>query len=261
MSHLHFPDGVLPWWLIACGWVVTGALLLLVSRQLSEEEQRRRLPLLGVMAAFMLVGMSTEIVPVAYHVNLTVLAGIVLGPGLGLLAAFVVNLILAFFGHGGLTVVGLNTLIIGAECALGSYLFRWLFWGLLRNNRWVGLSAGVVTVVTLLISTTLLVSVVGASRVDWASAREMGALDTATFAFVDPFHEGIVASRLLAPEVHQEGEKAGLSLGFADFVKAVVILGAFGWALEALVTGIIVSLLWRLRPGLVATHRAQVSLY
>ena len=74
----------------------------------------------------MLVGMSTEFVPIAYHINLTVLAGIIVGPAMGFLAAFIVDLILALFGHGGITVVGLNTLIVGAECALGSLIFRGL---------------------------------------------------------------------------------------------------------------------------------------
>ena len=90
---------------------------------MSGPEARRKIPLLGVVAALMLVGMSTEFVPIAYHVNLSVLAGIIVGPAMGFLAAFIVDLILALFGHGGITVVGLNTLIIGAECALGYLSF------------------------------------------------------------------------------------------------------------------------------------------
>src|SRR5688500_3732643 len=74
----------------------------------------RRVPRLGVMSALLLVGMSTETVPIAYHINLSVLAGIVLGPAYGALAALIVNVFLALFGHGGITVVGLNTLAVAA---------------------------------------------------------------------------------------------------------------------------------------------------
>ena len=123
MSHIHIPDGVLPLWLVAAGWVMTLALLFLIARRLSGPEGRRKIPLLGVMAALMLVGMSTEFVPIAYHVNLSVLAGIIVGPAMGFLAAFIVDLILALFGHGGITVVGLNSSSSGpsARWAMSSF--------------------------------------------------------------------------------------------------------------------------------------------
>ena len=60
-----------------------GALLFLVARRLSGPDMSRKIPLLGVVAALMLVGMSTEFVPIAYHVNLAVLAGIIVGPAMG----------------------------------------------------------------------------------------------------------------------------------------------------------------------------------
>ena len=76
-----------------------------------------------MMAAVMVLGASVEIVPIAYHVNLTVFSGILLGPSLIFLATFVVNVILALFGHGGITVIGLNTLTLSIEGILGYYFF------------------------------------------------------------------------------------------------------------------------------------------
>jgi hypothetical protein len=67
-------------------------------------------PLLGIVAALMIVGMSAEIVPIAYHVNLSVIGGILLGPALSAIAAFIVVIVLAMLGHGGVTVIGLNAL-------------------------------------------------------------------------------------------------------------------------------------------------------
>jgi len=65
MSHIHLPDGVLPIWLWISGYIVAiivGAILL---RFIKKEELTRRLPLLGMMAAAMVLGASVEIIPIA----------------------------------------------------------------------------------------------------------------------------------------------------------------------------------------------------
>ena len=82
MSHIHLPDGVLPIWLWVSGFI--GAILVgvILFRLHKQEDLSRRLPLLGMMAAVMVLGASVEIVPIAYHVNLTVVSGILLGPSL-----------------------------------------------------------------------------------------------------------------------------------------------------------------------------------
>src|SRR4030067_2850474 len=101
MSHIHLPDGVLPIWLWVAGFigaVLVGVILLKLHK---KEDLSRRLPLLGMMAAVMVLGASGGVVPIAYHVNLTVISGILLGPSLVFLATFVVDVILALFGHGG----------------------------------------------------------------------------------------------------------------------------------------------------------------
>ncbi len=100
MTHIHIPDGVLPVWLWAGGWVLALALVTAVGYATREREPARRVPLLGVVSALVLVAMSLEIVPIAYHVNLTIVAGVLLGPALGIVCAFVVSVILALLGHG-----------------------------------------------------------------------------------------------------------------------------------------------------------------
>ena len=132
MSHIHLPDGVLPVWLWVSGFIVAILVGAILFRFIKKEELTRRLPLLGMMAAAMVLGASVEIIPIAYHVNLTVISGILLGPSLIFLATFVVNVILALFGHGGITVIGLNTLILSVEGILGYFLFR-LFWRVLKR--------------------------------------------------------------------------------------------------------------------------------
>jgi cobalt/nickel transport system permease protein len=258
MSHIHIPDGILPLWLVAAGWALTLALLYLSARRLSGPEARRKIPLLGVMAAVMLVGMSTEFVPIAYHVNLTVLAGIIVGPAMGFLAAFIVDLILALFGHGGITVVGLNTLIIGAECALGYYIFRALL-GILKTRKSVVIPAGASVIITLFISTMLLIGIVALSNIDPGKARDTGSLNAATLSFRNPFAAGVLSNRVVSPEKEAIGNfylrDSGVDLG--RFTAAVLLLGSIGWLLEAMITAIIVQFIYRVRRDLVIPVEAR----
>jgi cobalt/nickel transport system permease protein len=245
MSHIHIPDGVLPLWLVAAGWIAALALLWLASRRARASDVRRKVPLLGVVAALVLVSMSTEIVPIAYHVNLTVVAGVLLGPWLGAIAAFIVVVMLALLGHGGVTVIGLNALMIAVEMALGWGLFRLLVRLLGRARvRW---AAGIATVLTLAVTTTLLVGLVAVGGGGAATGRETGALDPNSLTFADPFGGGVIAVNTLRGA---EPEPAA-PLSLERFALVVYTLGPIGWVLEALVTAGVLGYAARVRPQLV----------
>lgn len=259
MSHIHIPDGVLPWWLWVPAWLLTLAGLAIASKLATGGESRRAVPLAGAVSALVLVAMSSEIVPIAYHINLTVIAGVLLGPWLGFVSAFVVVLVLALLGHGGVTVAGVNTLVIGAEMALG--------WLLVRNGarlfgpRHVRLVAGTGTVITLALTTTMLVGVVALSGVG-ATTRETGALDPETLTFRSPFSDGVFSIGLLRGG---EGEAPARDRGLSvrRFATVVYTLGPLGWLLEAFVTAGILGYVARVRPSLVfgeayaEEHRAR----
>ena len=245
MSHLHLPDGVLPLWLIGCGWLVAAIMMALALRALRHRERLQLVPRVGVMAALVLAVMSTEIVPIAYHMNLTVLAGIVLGPAAGVLAAAAVVTILALFGHGGVTVVGINTVIIATEIGLGSILYRALL-RVLRQRP--GLAAGCATAATLAVTTTLMIGVVALARISPAHARDLGSLDPATLSFSNPFGHGLVANRIVTPETGASGPAQGLSL--TRFAVAVYALASIGWTIESVLTGTVVSFISRVRADL-----------
>ena len=254
MSHIHIPDGVLPLWLVIAGWLAAGALVALAVRRASTDETRRRVPLVGAIAALMLVGMSSEIIPIAYHVNLTVLAGILLGPWLSIITALVVDVMLALIGHGGVTVVGLNTLVISAEMIAGWALFRALSSAF--PPRRVGLAAGAATVVALALSTTLLVVIVALGGSP-AASRESGALDPSTLSFSNPFREGVLTNAIVSGQAEPSATQ---QLSVARFAATVYLLGSIGWVLEGIITGLIIGFIARVRPGLVlsgALHEPQ----
>jgi cobalt/nickel transport system permease protein len=248
MSHIHIPDGVLPAWLVAAGWIGALALVWYASRRARASDVRRKVPLLGVVAALVLVSMSTEIVPIAYHVNLTVVAGVLLGPWLGAIAAFIVVVFLALLGHGGVTVIGLNTLMIAVEMALGWGLFRLLTRALGRPRvRW---AAALATVLTLAVTTTLLVGLVALGGGGAATGRETGALDPASLTFANPFGGGIVSVNTLRG-AEPATPAAAAPLSVARFAAVVYTLGPIGWLLEALVTATVLGYVARVRPQLV----------
>lgn len=220
MTHMHIPDGIFPFWLWGSGFIVMALALALSLYRLRGMEQRRNIPLLGALAAAMLVAMSLEVLPIAYHLNLSIATGILLGPSLGLLAAFIVNLMLAFLGHGGITVIGLNTLLLGTEAVLGHGFFY-----LLPKRLPIFWRAFLATVLALFIASLLLIGIVGVSHVDIA-------------AFTGPHgHEG-------------PREKAAASL--MTFAVVVLTLGAIGWIIEGAVTGAVIRFLARVKPDLLA---------
>lgn len=239
MSHMHIPDGVLPMWLVSAGWIASSAILYFCIRKAKKVKLEQKLPLIGIVSALMIVGMTLEIVPIAYHVNLSVISGIVLGPSLAFIAVFIVDLIIAMFGHGGITVVGLNTLVVGTEALLGFYLFR-VFLGALNNSRLSpGLFSATATVFSLVISTSLMTCMVYISQ---ASPERLLLKDSQSSGEK-------ISSQELA-RWHEKNPTQNKKIDIERFTKTVFFLGIFGWTLEALITGFVIGYVFRVRPDL-----------
>lgn len=229
MSHLHIPDGLLPVWLWLSGMALAAVMLLVALAMLKSVDLRRKVPLLGMMSAMMLVGMNIEIAP--YHVNLSVVTGIILGPWMAVIAAFIVNVLMAMVGHGGVTVLGINSVVIASEGVAGYLLFH-----LFRKFMPPGAAAGISTVLALFTSTCLMVIVVFLANVDF-SASNVGelreAMESPTF--------GSVANAVGMDE----------GFNFRLFAIAAFGLGFFGWLIEAFITFVAVRFIAKVKPELV----------
>jgi cobalt/nickel transport system permease protein len=234
MSHIHLPDGVLPVWLWASCFVVVILIWTILLRSMKKADVTRRLPLLGMMAAVMVLGASFEIVPIAYHVNLTVISGILLGPSLIFLATFVVNTILALFGHGGITVIGLNTLILSIEGVLGYFLFH-LFWKVLKR---LTLAVFLATFIALLFSTFAMIGVVSLGTSHYEELIHHDGKGIFEFHFSKE------------KEDHHPGEVDEEKVNLRRFIAIVLPLGLIGWVLEGVITTLICRYIYRLRPDL-----------
>jgi cobalt/nickel transport system permease protein len=234
MSHIHLPDGILPTWLWVSGFVLAILIWAILSRMTRKETVARRLPLLGMMAAAMVLGAAVEIIPIAYHVNLTVISGILLGPSLIFLATFVVNVLLALFGHGGITVIGLNTLILSLEGVLGYFLFH-LFWKIFKK---LTLATFLATFLALALSTLSMIGVValGTTHYEELMRPERG--------------EGILGFELSKRDHEHPGEGSSQPVNLKRFILIVLPLGFVGWQLEAVITTLMIRYIHRLRPDL-----------
>lgn len=275
MSHIHIPDGVLPFGVWLTCYLFTALIVLMAIRKIEREDVRKKVPFLGVVSALMLITMSVPVGALPFHINLTVLTGILAGPWLGFLALFIVNLLLAFVGHGGITVVGVNTLILGVELFLGWGIFR-----LLRKRVHDLPAIGMATVIALLISTVMMVAVVGISQAGWEYAlphsHEQGEHPADGVDHDQPMEAKAIQDAsgteesTLAPledstdERDEEsgdettGQKEGLGqmLSEVSFLSvsgltAIALILLIGIALEVLVTVFMVRFLQRVRPDLI----------
>ena len=223
MTHMHIPDGILPVWLWVSGFLAMAAVLAFCLYRLRGMDRKKKIPLLGVLSAVMLVAMSLEILPIVYHLNLSVAAGILLGPSLGFIAAFIVNSMLALLGHGGITVMGLNTLLLGAEAMLGHTLFYFLpdrlstFW-----------RAAIATLLTLFLVSLCLIGIAAISHAD-----------------SDQF-------------LHHHDRKGGdhgqeaAPAAVSTFATMVLSLGLIGWIIEAAITGAVIRFISQVKPDLLS---------
>ena len=244
MTHLHIPDGVIPVPWLVLGFLLSTALLVMSIYQTRTEDLPRKVPRIGVISALMLLTMSIPLGIIPYHLNLTVLAGIILGPWLGFITVFLVNLILGLVGHGGITVVGLNSLIIGSEVFWGYYLFRKL-----KTYLKPPLAVGATTLLTLFISSFLMIGVVGLTQVNPGEFLHHHGHEQALLSGEHQEEQGAVHE-------HEDHEAVISLTKFAALVLPLALLGA---VIEALVTSLVVGYFLKVKPDIIETEYLKKS--
>lgn len=215
MSHIHIPDGILPVWLWVFGLLIVGIYLIFVSVYLKKNRMNKKIILVGMCSAFMMVAMSIEIVPISYHVNLSALTGIILGPVLSPLAVLITSIFLALMGHGGITVVGLNTIAVSLEAVFASLMFNFI-----KNklNKPVFVSVFVATFIALVISAfvSIAITYIGTGN----------------------------------PIFNEENPAAHVSFDIRKFASVALLFGLIGWTIESSLTGFIVKYISKVKPDI-----------
>ncbi|HIK15383.1 MAG TPA: cobalt transporter CbiM [Leptolyngbyaceae cyanobacterium M33_DOE_097] len=143
---MHIADGMVPAQFCIGGYAATGLLSWVCLRQINRvSDPAQGIPKAALLTATFFVAslLHIPIPPASVHLVLNGLLGVVLG-----YYAFLAVLIGLFFqaimfGHGGLSTLGINAIIMGLPALLAALIFRSGLW-LLRSfpNRWaMGISA------------------------------------------------------------------------------------------------------------------------
>jgi len=123
---MHISDGVLPLPVIAGGWIITIVLLAVTLRWAGKHgDIAKEIPKLSVLTSAFFVAslIHIDIPPSSAHLILNGVLGVLLGP-LCYVAMFIGLVLQALlFQHGGLTVIGINTLNIGIPGLISYFIF------------------------------------------------------------------------------------------------------------------------------------------
>ena len=138
---MHIPDGILPVSVTGGGYGVTAAATWYSIRRINQKEDPRQdIPKASLLtAAFFVVSwIHIPMPPTSVHLVLNGLLGALLG-----YYAFPAILIGLFFqavmfGHGGLTTLGVNALIMGLPAIAAHYIFRLRKFGNKESRRRIG---------------------------------------------------------------------------------------------------------------------------
>lgn len=121
ITPIHISDGVLSWQTLALGWVISGIVIFFSVRNIKAEQ----VPKISVITACFFVASLFHIPvgPTSVHLILNGLVGAIVGP-FCYISIFLGVVLQAFlFGHGGVTVIGVNSLNIGIPALLGYGVF------------------------------------------------------------------------------------------------------------------------------------------
>jgi len=159
MAHIHLPDGIMPLEWCALWFAVTAGILLVSLYMIKRKgASQRQVVLFALLTGLLFVIMQIPIpAPLGgTHLNFTPLAGILAGPWFGAIIVFLINVFSAAVGHGGVTVIGANTVVLFVEISLGFGVYV----GLKRYLKRRDVSAGLATFVALIAGTFAAVTIV-----------------------------------------------------------------------------------------------------
>lgn len=124
---MHIPDGLLPLPAVLGGFVATGIATWYALRQINRSSNPRAgIPKAALLSAafFVLSSIAIPIPPASVHLTLCGMLGVLLG--VYAVPAILIGLFLQaiLFGHGGITTLGVNGIMLGAPALMAMMLFR-----------------------------------------------------------------------------------------------------------------------------------------
>jgi len=153
---VHISDGVLSPQVLAAGWIFTGAVVGLTLRRMNAEQ----IPRLSLITAAFFVASLIHIPvgPTSVHLILNGLVGVILGP-LAYLSVFIGLVLQALLiGHGGITVIGVNSVTMGLPALGVFYLFKFKNTSFKRAELLGALAGGLAVISTVALTSLMLLT-------------------------------------------------------------------------------------------------------
>lgn len=153
---MHIPDGYINAATSAGAGIVAAGGLSIALQKAARLLDERRVPLAGLMAAFIFAAQMLNFPVVAGtsgHIIGGVLAAVLVGPWTASLCLTVVLFVQALFADGGLTALGLNVTNLALVSCLGGYLiFLGLRWMMPKTRGSVVVASGIAAGASVLLS-------------------------------------------------------------------------------------------------------------
>jgi cobalt/nickel transport system permease protein len=237
---IHISDGVLPAWVLIAGWVLT-IILLLVSIYWAKKQTNdltKKIPLIAVVTAvlFVICIVRIPMPPTSLHFMLIGLAGILLGP-IVFVCVFISLLLQALLlQFGGVTALGVNTLLIGIPALLGYMIFKFI--SKTKLPLWV--NSGLTGFMAVAFTTVSLAVVLFVAGVDF------GAL-TAMLSRVEGIPILSHIARLLQ-------DTPGLLIFFMIFLMYIPLM-----IIESIVSAFVIPFIEKVKPELLEQYNLKQS--
>ncbi|WP_129600428.1 cobalt transporter CbiM [Anaerophilus nitritogenes] len=124
---MHIPDGMLPLYACVGAYAATGGIAAYTIKKIKEKEDpKKQIPKVSIVTAAFFVGslINIPIPPTSVHLMLTGTLGILVGDYAFLSVIVSLFFQAALFGHGGLTTIGINTIILGIPAIVSSIIYK-----------------------------------------------------------------------------------------------------------------------------------------
>ena len=169
---MHISEGVLPGSVLAAGWIITAALIIIsvIWSRKKLGDISEKIPLVAVTTAAFFVAclFKIQMYPTSLHLVLSGMAGILLGP-LAFICIFIGLLLQALLlQNGGITVLGVNSFVMGLPAMLAYFVYR-----ACAKRTKSAIAAGTASIFSIFLSTILLAIVLTASGVTFGSLNAL----------------------------------------------------------------------------------------
>ena len=184
---MHIPDGILPPSVAITGYAITGGITWYCLKEIDKQKNpQARIPRASLFTAAFFVSslIHIPIPPTSIHLILNGLMGGMLG--YYVFPAILIGLFFqaVMFGHGGLSTLGINAIIMGVPALFAGYLFRSRY--LFKTNKKIlqNILAFAIGCISLLMSAAIFTAVVLTNiSPDLNSELERNAIFISLFAY------------------------------------------------------------------------------